>query len=78
VAIQSNSFVPRTRLAVESTSTRSSPVVSRAHGSSSAGRGRSFTLPTPVTRAVMTSGSPTRAVTDSTLAAMRIVPTAPA
>ena len=78
VTSQSNSFAPAMRLAVESISTRSSPGVSDAHESSTFGRGRSFTLPTALTRTVSTTASPTRVVGDSVRALMRSVPTAPA
>jgi hypothetical protein len=78
VTIQSNSFAPVMRPAVESISTRSSPGVSDAHERSTLGRGRSFTLPTAFTRTVSTTASPTRVVGDSVRALMRSVPTAPA
>ena len=52
--------------------------VSVAHGSESAGRGSSFTLPIPSTRTVSTTGSPMRAVVAEMRAPIRSEPTAPA
>ena len=78
VISNSNSLTPLIRVAVESISTRSSPGVIVAHGSSSDGRGSSFTLPAAVTRTMRTTGSPTRVAPVSVRAEMRSVPTAPA